>query len=90
MVESRYTSEGLPVIKDDVFARMIDKLKNGLDDDLAGNLRTDNPKIFDLMKTMFELYNGNSFARGCLAGTMFTYELLRRQSAANKLERDLE
>jgi len=89
-----YTPDGLPVISEETILYLT-SLFNRKDDlymgDFKDRLEVENQNLNSFFEGMLscgeaDIENKNAF----IVGFFFAYEALRRQSAANKLEREIE
>ena len=96
---AKYTADGMPVISKATLASLVDIFKRELRDRSfvqkeLNQLRGENPVLRELWYKIYRENHGkgdhyNGFANGFMGGVYMTYELLRRQSGANKMENDV-
>ena len=96
MPEPKYTPDGLPVVSEETLIAM-DDLFNKKEDknkDIGSfrkYLQKENPNLVSLMDGFVNCQVGSvDFLYGFINGMIVMYESLRRQSGANKLEREVE
>jgi len=90
---AEYTTDGLPVVSKDTFESLValamrDKKKKEADDFMQ-IVQRENPMIDGMLTMIVTKYGESDYSAGFAAGLRFTYELLMRQAAANKLEEKL-
>lgn len=93
---AKYTPEGLPVVSKDNYESLIGiwmrewkraQKKPTVEDVLVRRLEKDNPLIMKVVSGSVRSLGEGEFCDGLAFGVAMTYELLRRQSEANKLEK---
>ena len=93
MTESEYTIDGLPVVSEDTIRALNDILLRSGKQFISGfrdYLSKENPNLVRIMDDFLNNEAGSvDFLYGFISGMHIMYESLRRQSAANKLEREL-
>lgn len=91
MPEPKYTPDGLPIVSKETLtalnalAKRLDIVK------FLDRVRNENPNLYEELEQIFssdDKYPEN-FVQAFTTGFGFCYESLRRQAAANKLEREL-
>ena len=97
MTNAKYTRDGLPVISkenlralDDIIHRIYSRSSE--EKEIIDRLKED-PDLFNYLNSFcmgIENSKGRIHAVAFFAGSIFVYEALRRQAAANKLEREVE
>jgi hypothetical protein len=95
MPEQNYTQDGLPVVSEETIKAMdaiFPMSKKSTLKDFKEYLIKENPNLVRIMDefVMFDETGSVEFLYGFLSGMQIMYESLRRQSAANKLEREIE
>ncbi len=98
MPEPKYTPDGLPVVSEATCQAYNFLLKrSGKDlgtclEDYCSRLRKENPVLAEGLGILANARTtkGDSVAAAILLGSFMTYDFLRRQAAANKLEREIE
>ena len=95
MAESKYTQDGLPVVSEENIKSLSEIIYRDLplNCGIAKKISEENPNLYSLLNRIIKnkLANGTDRAVviGFLAGVITVYESLRRQSSANKLEREI-
>lgn len=93
MSNIKYTPDGLPVVSIDTMLTMqheITKYKNNQLQGFRNFLIKENQNLVRFIDDMVEGEVGTiDFTYGLICGMQIMYESLRRQSAANKLEKEI-
>ena len=95
MTDSRYTPEGLPIVTLDSTRAYDEEIKRttppSFDENSLDSLRTENPHIFNYLEQKLVPHMSTEAGKlGITIGMSITYDLLRRQAIANKLEEGLK
>lgn len=102
MDKKKYTQEGMPIISKDTYRTFIVTIRPrdikegtfGRDfyRRLKGKLmkKGENPLIIKALDDLLDGVGEGEFCDGAAFGVFFTYELLRQQMVANKLEEELK
>ncbi len=97
MQNEKITSDGLPVITRNNLIAFIEISSNenyskNKFNDFMDKLNQENPEIYNFFDKAIEklIEDSSDYARGFITGSYMIYEVLRRQSAANKLEREVQ
>ncbi len=97
------TPDGLPVVSSAAYESLLDILERevgkspeivkGYYKDFGVELerfKNENPSIYQVLEFIQHNHGKSDYFRGFALGMYITYELLRRQAAANKLENELK
>ena len=88
----KYTPDGLPVVTRETFRLFVELLNreqkaviSDTDATFEQLLKCENPVFYDALHALLPVYNDDE-ARGFVKGMQFTYEQLRRQMSAYRLD----
>ena len=94
MTKPKLTEDGLPVVSIDSVKSFTEILKRERNmDQVADNIKErllkENRRIYNFVDGVYKQYGESDFVDGVAFGVAITYELLRKQSEANKLEKEV-
>lgn len=90
-MEPKYTPDGLPVVTEQTYESTISsigkdlRLNESLGAELIRKIKRENPFINQVLENLVKTLGECDFVDGVNLGLISAYELLRRQSEANKL-----
>ncbi len=89
------TPDGMPVISQETFATLgalvlRETKKSPVGRDFARQLEHENPVIYHVLEQLLDSFGECEYCDGVGFGIYATYELLRRQSAANRLHKSYQ
>ena len=91
----KYTQDGLPVITKEIYESYFSLLKREIikkdivSSDFEERLREENPLLYNTLEQIVKECGKCEFSDGVSFGFFFVYEILRNQSAANKLNESI-